>query len=324
MNNYKLIKVNSIKEWDSFILTTNTSNIFNYSEYFIELDSNIALYFVMNNNEKRAGLILIENEKRNEIIENDFFIYSGIIFGHPTTGQNISQITSEHYRLTEYVAIEIPKIYKKLNIVMSPSIIDIRPFQWYNYGEINNRYLIDIKYTSYLNINSINDTEELNKNTVFKNLSSARRQEIRYGKREGVYTKEELHLEEFIYLYKKTMSVQGVRVENSKLKEMRNIILAMHTKKIGKMFTTYNQNNDIGSIVFFIFYKRRAYYLFGVNDPNVRNHHTGSVVLWDTFKILSNDGIEEIDFEGVNSPKRGWFKLSYGSSLIPYYRISYG
>jgi hypothetical protein len=37
--------------------------------------------------------------------------------------------------------------------------------------------------------------------------------------------------------------------------------------------------------------------------------------------MLALEGIAEVDLEGVNSPRRGWFKLSFGGALLPYYEL---
>jgi lipid II:glycine glycyltransferase (peptidoglycan interpeptide bridge formation enzyme) len=66
---------------------------------------------------------------------------------------------------------------------------------------------------------------------------------------------------------------------------------------------------------------RRAYYLFGASDPALRDSHCGSAVLWDAFCFLASSGVAEVDLEGVNSPRRGWFKLSYGAALVTYYEL---
>ena len=39
-------------------------------------------------------------------------------------------------------------------------------------------------------------------------------------------------------------------------------------------------------------------------------------------KKLSEEGVSQIDMEGVNSPERGKFKLGFGGILKPYYHIS--
>ena len=68
--------------------------------------------------------------------------------------------------------------------------------------------------------------------------------------------------------------------------------------------------------------KKRAYYIFGANSPVARESQTGTMVLWDGFEILRRLGVKYVDLEGVNSPKRGYFKLSFGGELCPYYIIS--
>ena len=55
----------------------------------------------------------------------------------------------------------------------------------------------------------------------------------------------------------------------------------------------------------------------------MRSQHTGTAVLWDAFNGLSDHGIREVDLEGVNSPQRGWFKMSFGGDLVPYYELKW-
>ncbi|NTW98733.1 MAG: GNAT family N-acetyltransferase, partial [Geobacteraceae bacterium] len=62
--------------------------------------------------------------------------------------------------------------------------------------------------------------------------------------------------------------------------------------------------------------------LFGASDPAQRDTPTGTAVLWDAFFHFAVMGLTEVDLEGVNSPKRGWFKLSFGGDLKPYFQVS--
>lgn len=66
---------------------------------------------------------------------------------------------------------------------------------------------------------------------------------------------------------------------------------------------------------------RRAYYLFGAGDPACCNTPCGRAVLWDGFRALARAGHSQVDLEGVNSPRRGWFQLSFGAELVPYYQL---
>ena len=85
----------------------------------------------------------------------------------------------------------------------------------------------------------------------------------------------------------------------------------------------YTSNGDLGSMAFFAIDHIRAYYLFGANDPGIRDQHTGTAVIWDAFRFLNATGVKEVDLEVVNSPNRGWFKLSFGGELVPYYNLKW-
>ena len=37
--------------------------------------------------------------------------------------------------------------------------------------------------------------------------------------------------------------------------------------------------------------------------------------------LAKNHNIQEVDLEGVNSPERGWFKLSFGGDLRCYHQV---
>jgi lipid II:glycine glycyltransferase (peptidoglycan interpeptide bridge formation enzyme) len=67
---------------------------------------------------------------------------------------------------------------------------------------------------------------------------------------------------------------------------------------------------------------KRAYYVFGANAPDLRDDHTGTMVLWDALLDLRARGIVAVDLEGINSPLRGHFKLSFGGSVTPYYHLA--
>jgi len=92
-------------------------------------------------------------------------------------------------------------------------------------------------------------------------------------------------------------------------------------EKKAKLYASYDEKNELGSMAFFAWDNKRAYYIFGASDPDKRNGHSGTNVLWEAFYDLSKMGINEVDLEGINSPQRGWFKLSFGGDIRPYYEI---
>ena len=90
-----------------------------------------------------------------------------------------------------------------------------------------------------------------------------------------------------------------------------------------KIFYAENSFGDLVSSVVFSWDSKRAYYLFGANKPMKDENYIGTVILWEAFKSLRELDVKEIDLEGINSPERGWFKLSFGGNIDPYYLLTY-
>ena len=66
----------------------------------------------------------------------------------------------------------------------------------------------------------------------------------------------------------------------------------------------------------------KAYYLFGAPSDKHNKPWQGTIGQWAVFRyIVENTNINKFDFEGVNSPKRGWFKLGFGGEIVPYYQV---
>jgi hypothetical protein len=320
--NYWLEKTELDNNWDEFIKNSWNGTLFSYSCYLKCINLKMGLYYCFNNQELRAALVVLETENQQSTILHGLVPHNGILFKNPTNKQNIAQQNSERFRITEFIAEILPTMYENIELRLDPLFQDIRPFLWVNYGTNNPKYLGMNRYTSYLSIKGLSDSINPCNHELFKNMSTSRRQEIRYAKKKGVLTREDFNLELFIDFYRMTMNRQNIDLEEQVVKEIRQIVEKLFLANLGRMFISYSDGRP-GSVVFIGIDHKRGYFLFGANDPTLRNEHTGSAVLWDAFKLLNEMGIEEIDLEGINSPQRGWFKLSFGGTISPYYHLSY-
>jgi len=75
------------------------------------------------------------------------------------------------------------------------------------------------------------------------------------------------------------------------------------------------------SMAFFVSDSRCSYYLFGANDPAMREANASSKLLLDNIALSAQKGLQIFDFVGVNSPQRGDFKLSFNAQLVPYQEV---
>lgn len=84
--------------------------------------------------ELRAAVSVVEDAKGESLILDDLVIYNGIMYNKPTNKQNHAQQFSEQFKIQEFIANELTKLYKNIELNLHPSIVDIRAILWVNYG----------------------------------------------------------------------------------------------------------------------------------------------------------------------------------------------
>ena len=71
------------------------------------------------------------------------------------------------------------------------------------------------------------------------------------------------------------------------IEEIKQLILNLSEAGRGRMFISRTKNGLAGSIAFYGIDHKRGYFLFGANDPEMRDEHTGTAVLCDSFYLLN-------------------------------------
>lgn len=319
---YRLQPTTLGTEWDLFAAASESGTIFSASAYLTHIHRRLGIYYCYNADELRAAIAVIESADGENAVMDDLVIYGGPFFGPPTNGQNHAQRISEHFEISTFIADALASRYRTISFALAPSVTDVRPFLWHNYGQTHDRYAVDVRYTSYLDIADFAHAQKLEEIAAYADASSARRQQVRYARRDGVITEPFDDVGAFIAFYRMTMERQGEAVDPVKLDEMAELVNGLIDAEAARMFISHTRDGTPGSIAVYAFDQRRAYYLFGASDPALRDSPAGTAVLWDAFTALSKEGVTQVDLEGVNSPRRGWFKLSFGGDLRPYYQIS--
>lgn len=327
LTNYWLEKVRiesqqDADKWNSIVEKSEQGTIFSRLNYLTGIDRRAGLWYCYKNKELKAAVAITEDDNGKTTALHEFVIYNGIMFIPPEKNQNFAQITSEQFKCTCFIVETLSKKYDQIRLSMSPFFTDIRPFLWHNYGKKGPHYLSEIRYTSFVNIKGFADSLNNEEVPLYKRASTSRRQEIRYGQGEGVYTKEDLNPALFLDFYERTMKRQQIVCVPDYLNKLFNLIVHLGKEQLARMFISYTAKGEPGSTAIFCVDSKRAYYLFGANNPDLRNSHTGTAVLWHAFRYLNQDGIQEVDLEGINSPQRGYFKLSFGGNIIPYYHLA--
>jgi hypothetical protein len=324
MVDYRLVETLADDKWDKFVDDSTNGTIFSSSIYLEASDVNYKVFYCYKKEELRAAVSVIEDEKGEALILDDLIIYNGIMYNKPTNKQNHAQQFSEQFKIQEFIANELAKHYKNIELSLHPSIVDIRAILWVNYGTELPTYQADIRYTSYIDISDFKTSKKLEDISIYNKASTSRRQQIRYAIKKEYKTKIITDVSLLIEFYKKTMDRQDIKVEKQKLNQMEKLSAALLENNMAKIYASYDEYDEIGSMALFGWDNKRAYYIFGANNPEKRKGHSGTNVLWEAFYDLSKMGINEVDLEGINSPHRGWFKLSFGGNIVPYYEVKLG
>ncbi len=330
LSNYHLERISLDNQtdreaWNSFVESSEQGTVFSRVDYLEAINEPAGLWYCYKNQELKAAIAVIESDNGKSTDFHEFVIYNGIMFAPDHLDQNRSQVISERFRCTCFIVSRLVEKYDRICLSLSPGFVDIRPFLWHNYGQEGKPYFItDVRFTSFVNIDGFADASSDEDVSLFSSTSASRRQEIRYAVKKAVYVNEEFQIELFMDFYQNTLLRQQINVGTQFLHDLQNLILNLKTSELVRMFVAYTAEKKIASIAIFGINSKRAYYLFGANNPDLRNSHTGTAVLWEAFRALNKSGVKEVDLEGINSPRRGYFKLSFGGSITPYYRLFLG
>lgn len=325
MSKYTLSPVENLDEWLQLVEHSPQGTIFSHPVYLDAAGRKYALYFVYKGNQLKAGVALILTDDGKSCELDDLVIYNGILFKDEPDVLPAKSRT-ERFKLTEFVINELVKKYKTIEMALSPQFDDLRPFLWHNYhsNNQNEKFTLDLRYTSYLNISELSGTKHDEETELFWKLETVRRQMIRNARRKGGFLRKGSDSDLFIHFYSELMRTQGESVNKGKLGRMENIANTLLKHGCMQIYEICNDQHQVIYIVIYCMDNRRGYYLFGAGnpDPQVMEKYQGTIAHWDAFKDLAKShNVQEVDLEGVNSPKRGWFKLGFGGDLRSYYQL---
>lgn len=323
LSKYRLERAEPGAQWDALVARSAQGTVFVSSELLGALEGvRLGLWFIFKDRQPMGGLAVIESEDGSRAIENDFVIYSGPLFEPAPPEQSQAQTIAEQFRVASFVTERLAALYAQECFVgLPPALVDIRPFLWHNYGEEGPKFVPDVRFTSTIAL-APNPGGKLESDPLYLAASKSRRQQIRYGINKGVTTEAGGDVAVFIDLYAQTFARQGKEVDQSYLRQLRAISERLIAAGKGRLYLSRTADGTVGSAALFGWDDKRAYYVYGANAPDLRDDHTGTMVLWEAFQDLRREGIAEIDMEGINSPLRGHFKLSFGGTITPYYHLT--
>jgi hypothetical protein len=254
---------------------------------------------------------------------DDLVIYGGILFDLDKS-RSLVKRRHDEFQIAEFVAAQLPEYYARLAFPLSPQFGDMRPFLWYRYHEsADQKYSLDLRYTTYLDISSLIDVADSpEESALFASMETVRRYSVREGQRKGGRVVQAGSGDTLLEYYRKLMVTQNQELPENKLSAMSRIMDWLCEYGRGAVFHVRDQAGTVLYCVMYGWDNKRAYYLYGAGNPDISTPWQGTLAHWEAFRYLAGEaGITCVDMEGVNSPQRGWFNLSFGGDVRPYYEM---
>ena len=320
LTDYSIEPATADNKWDDFIAQSPERSIFVHSEFLQACGDPYALFWCFKQKERVAAIAIILDHISGRPSLETPVIYNGIFTGPPRYMQNVAQVRSDRFALFCFLAEELSVKFPDLKLRLSPQIEDMRPFMWLNYDNNGPKFKITVRYTSILELidhSNINDY----RSEGYGRMSTSRRQELRYARKNGYLTTEKYDLVLLGQLIKETFERQNVVQNLREYNQHMAVIEHLHKKSMLRSFVCGIPGQEIDSMAVFGVLGNTACYLYGGGRVDRRKSNAGTAILWDAFQSLAASKIRFVDLEGVNSPARGYFKLSFGGSLTPYYII---
>lgn len=319
-NKYSIDHANE-NEWVSFLLSSYNPNIF-YHPNFIEYNAQKTVkLFVKNNKEILGAILLCISEDEDKIIQPKELLYTPIVFNknifinkpHGTINKEVYSVV---YNIYEYLVSN----FDSIDITFDTCTFDIRPFIWHTFYHKNEKIDVFPLFTTKLTLDE-NLNLNIEKTKLFKNYTRSKRWEYRKALESNLYVDENINENDFLKIFEETFGRQSIKLNDTSInKELFYLIESLKKINLIKYVVIRNSKGEIENFNIISTIGETASILYSARSKN-NCTFSGSFLTTETFKILEKDGIKLCDLEGINSPKRGFNKISYGGSIENYYRI---
>lgn len=308
---YKLDLVTDDALWDLYLNSSEQSSIFLASRYLksVGLDKNRAI-LTRDGIPKLGALISGEKDSWKYL----YATYQGLFFIE-TYQDNYSGDISRIRDLSAFVELahqESNFMYYSLH----PTIRDIRAFDWHAYDNQKTLNMkISAQYTGILDLRLYENYEN-----YLNYIRPSRRQEMKKSEQMKYVIRAFSNLQIFYEIYSETISRNGLEFTDLMKMQMKSIIDNALKLEYGELKGLF-LDDELISAVFILRDSNSFYYQFGATKEAYREKKGSTILLLDTIRNAFSLGISQVDFCGMNSPKRGEFKATFNARPNLYFQI---
>ena len=319
---YNIIECEDIEAWDKFISESLNPTIFCLSKYLNYTNCTSKKIFIRKKKQIVAGISLICSENYENVITSNKIIYTPIIYSKDIfLNRSKGTINSENYNIVAAVYSYLTMNFKSIDITFDYHTKDIRPFMWHEYYNKNERFVITPKFTSIFNLKNENLKTYYNEDYLL-NLTKTKRYEIKKALSSKYSIINKVSKDDISRMLLATFEKQGLDIEDEyDTNTLSDLLDELEKNKLIKNFATVDENNKVLNFITVSIINETSQLLYSGRSFDNDISFLGTFIHSETIKKLIEMGIKYIDLEGINSPKRAFFKISLGGKINNYYNL---
>ena len=239
--------------------------------------------------------------------------YVGIMFHPEAWNCKANRRTENCLIFTEALMDELSQHYDYLELCLHTSIQDIRGIDWFNYHTPElGRAVISPCYTAQAQLQP--------QSQIRDEARGSRRREEKYAcSREHLYFSLDGSVQELVNLYHESFKRQSIDVSEITLEVTRNFAEVVLKEQLGIVAVTRDQQGvaQTAGLMFFDYNGLVHLPVVGTSDTR----YGGTMLYFGMMDYAAEQGYKVMDFNGANSPKRGYFKHSIGAKAQLYFYV---
>lgn len=308
--------------WSNLVVRSKQHSIYSDLKFLTSLGRRFELFSVSKGKEVKALFFVFLNDE-NKLEIDDYCIHNTILFIDDLNQKPVKR-NQENFLIIENILEYTHAKYKSFAMSLCATVSDVRPFLWYNYfsNRMNDKCKIDIKYTATLDISELFLLKDDFSTKLFDNLADQRKSDIRKAIDARCKFQKTNNLDVFVKMYTSMFKHKMIELSENEIKKIRSIITALVFNNLASIFVVSDENNEPMYSCVFSHHQNKGIYLYGAGNKQLMRRYDATYCIWESMKAINKHGVSDVDFEGVNSPNRGSFKLGFGGRLESYYQIT--
>ena len=314
MKGLRVERCSAIADWEEFIHQSPQYSMYCSDAVIKKLSSEADYWFICKGDQILAGLpIVTANFAGSGLPVHSYYI--GPMFAKDLWEIPAARRSSKLVDILSAALAVLTKHYNALRFSLHPSFDDVRAFDWFNYhGPSNQRIRIDVRYSAILQLSNFKQN--------WSHARNVRRQENGYAaSRENLKFYEDGTPDELVSLWSESLSRQDIATSRPEIDTTVRFSEYLLEDDAGFIGVVRDASGKAQAAGLLMFEPNSVAHLPVVGTSTSR--YGGTMLYWGLIESATKRRFSTLDFNGANSPQRGFYKHSFGASPTMYFDIAW-